>query len=341
MKCTYRKLVNDIDRGDLVPVYFFYGREELLKEEAIQSLIQKAVPPDLRDFNLDILYGDETDWVQIIDRISSLPMMAERRVVVVRDVNNLESTDKRKLLQHLSTPFDHACLILTAPEVDASRGFYKNLASLACHVNFYPLNDKVLFEWVQRRTQRYGKSIATEAVQTLCDSIGEGLIALDNEIQKLVIYVEERAAIEVRDVAAVVGELRSKTVFKLCDAVGQGNLPGAMTFLSHLQEAGALPSHIVWAIRQHLVKLARVREMSRQGKSADQIAVGLHIPKKHVNDIIQQSANLDEEDLEKAFAQMYETELKLKTGSQEPRMAMTLLVYHLCRPTGDGEDAQI
>jgi DNA polymerase III delta subunit len=81
--------------------------------------------------------------------------------------------------------------------------------------------------------------------------------------------------------------------------------------------------------------------MSQKGKSAHQIAVGLHIPKKHVNDIIQQSANLDEEDLEKAFAQMYETELKLKTSSQEARMAMTLLVYHLCRPAGDWEDAQI
>ncbi|KPL19855.1 MAG: hypothetical protein AMJ92_01445 [candidate division Zixibacteria bacterium SM23_81] len=338
MKCTYKNLVNDINRGDLVPVYFFYGREELLKEEAVQSLIQKAVPPDLRDFNLDILYGDETDWVQIIDRISALPMMAERRVVVVRDVNNLEATDKRKILQHLSTPFDHTCLILTAPDVDASRGFYKNLASLACHVNFYPLNDKLLFDWVQRRIQRYGKSIVPEAVQILCDSIGESLIALDNEIQKLAIYVEEKPTIEARDVAAVVGKLRSQTVFKLCDAVGRGDLPEAMTLLSQLQEAGAPRSHIVWAIRQHFVKLARVGQISRKGKSAHQIAVGLHIPKKHVNDIIQQSANLDEDDLEKAFAQIYETELKLKTGSQEPRMAMTLLVYHLCRPMGDWED---
>lgn len=341
MKRTYQKLMADIDRGDLVPVYFFYGREELLKEEAIQSIIQKAVPPDLRDFNLDILYGDEIDWVQIIDRISALPMMAERRVVVVRDANKLESTDKKKLLQHLGTPFDHTCLILTAPEVDASRGFYKNLASLACHVNFYPLNDKVLFEWVRGRTHRYGKSIAPEAMQTLCDSIGESLIALDNEIQKLAIYVEERTAIEVRDVAAVVGKLRSQTVYQLCDAVGRGNLPGAMTLLSHLQEAGAFPSHIVAAMRRHYSRLTRVREMSQKGKSAHQIAVDLHIPKKHVYDIIQQSANLDEEDLEKAFAQMYETELKLKTSSQEPRMAMTLLVYHLCRHTGDWENAQI
>jgi DNA polymerase-3 subunit delta len=338
MRCTYKKLAKDCDRGELHPVYFFYGGEELLKEEAVQSLIQRLVPPELRDFNLDILYGDETDAAQVIDRVSALPMMAERRVVVVRMVNQLATADKKQLLEHLSTPFPHTCLILTAPEVDDRKGFYRSLEGVACHVNFHSLTEQETSTWVRQRALEYGRSMAPEAVQVLCDSIGEGLIALDNEIKKLVLYVGDRETVEPEDVGAVVGELRARTVFELCDAIGSRDLRKAMNLLSCLLEASTPPGHMIVAIRRHLCRLARVRGLSQRGRSGEQIVKGLHVSRKHAEGYIRQATNFDEKNLESMFTQLYETELSLKTGSQKTGIAMTMLVYHLCRPTGEGED---
>ena len=340
MRCTCEKLINDIGRGDLSPVYFFYGPEELLKEEAVQNLIQRLVTPELRDFNLDLLYGDETDGAQIIERVSALPMMAEQRVVVVRMVNQLGTADKRQLLEHLRAPSPHTCLILTAPQVDVRKGFYRSLEGLACHVKFDSLTEQKRAAWVRQRALQNGKSMVPEAIQMLCDSIGEGLIALDNEIKKLVLYVGDRETIEPEDVGTVVGELRARTVFELCDAIGSRDLRGAMTVLSRLVEASASPGRVIALIRQHLCKLARVRSMSQRGRSSEQIIAGCHVSRKDVKKFIRQSANFDEKDLENMFARLYETDLKLKTGGQERGMAMTLLVYHLCKPTGVWENAQ-
>jgi DNA polymerase-3 subunit delta len=338
MRCTYHRLVKDLDRGEVYPVYFFYGREQLLKEEALQSLIQRLVPPELRDFNLDILYGDETDAAQVIDRVSALPMMAERRVVVVRNVDQLSAVDRRRLLEHLSPPFSHTCLILTAPDVDVRRGFYRSLEGVACHVKFDYFTESETSAWVGRRALKYGKSMTREATQVLCDSIGEDLIALDNEIQKLVLYVGDRETIGPGDVGAVVGELRARTVFELCDAIGSRDLPRALTLLSSLLEASTSPGHMIGAIRRHICRLARVRDLSERRRSPEQDVEGLHVPRKYMGKYMRQVTNFDEQDLESMFTHLYETELRLKRGGQEMGMAMTLLVYHLCRSRGGRGD---
>jgi len=340
MRCAYEKLIDDIGRGNLSSVYFFYGPEELLKERAVQNLIQLLVPPELRDFNLDLLYGDETDGAQIIERISALPMMAEHRVVVVRMVDQLGIADRRQLLEHLRAPCPHTCLILTAPQVDVRKGFYRSLEALGCHVKFDSLTGKKLARWVGQRALENGKTMIPDAIQMLYDSIGEGLIALDNEIKKLVLYVGERQTIEPEDVETVVGELRVRSVFDLCDAIGSRDLRLAMTVLSRLVEASVSPGRMIMLIRQHLSKLAKARSMSQRGRSAEQIMAGCHVSRKDVEKFIRQSANFDEEDLENMFARLYETDLKLKTGAQERGMAMTTLIYHLCKPTGVWEDAQ-
>ncbi len=339
MRYNRRKLLDDIDRGDIGPVYFFYGPEELLEEEALQSLIQRVVPAQLRDFNLDILYGDETSAAQIIDRASTLPMMSERRIVVVRKVNELSSLDKRRLLEFLKSPLPQSCLILLAAEININKGFYRDLQGVACCVGFFPLREGELSSWVRRRVQWYGKSIHPQALQLLCDSFTEGLHALDNEIQKLTIYVADKTTIEPQDVEVVVGELRTRTVYNLCDAVGSLDLGQAMMLLNHLLEEGAPAPLMVLSLRRHLCRLAQVRSMVRGIDDAEKVAAGLRIPLKYAGDYIRQSSNFSETDLEEALTQLHQTELRLKTGMQDPGMAMTLLVQQLCQLAGAGHDA--
>ncbi|MCK4272288.1 DNA polymerase III subunit delta [bacterium] len=349
MECKPEKLTQDIDQKKLSPVNFFYGPEELLKEEAVQSIIQQLDESGLRDFNLDILYGDETDAAQIIDRVSSLPMMGEKRVVVVRNINELALQDRRSLLEYLQAPsakkklsehlqerFEHVCLIMTAHDVDTRKGFYRDLKKVVNCVNFILLKEKEILEWVQQRAKKYGKSIDTKTSQLLCDSVGNNTIALDNELQKLAIYIGERTTIDAQAVTAVVGELRVHTVFEFCDTIASGSLGKAMALLTRLLEAGITPFHLMGTLRWRLSCMARERGGRRRGSWSGRVVPGTAGSGKGS----QQSADLSERDLERMFAQLYETELNLKSGRQKPKTAMTLLVYKLCRPRGNGGNEQ-
>jgi len=332
MASTYDDLMKDIDRGQPRPVYFFYGPEELRKEQAVQDLIGKIVPRELRDFNLDILYGDETDAGQILDRISTLPMMAERRVVLIRDVAALRPSSKKQLPVHLKTAFPHTCLIMTAGEIDVRKAFYRDLRRAAQEFMFEFLKKQETPDWIRERAREYEKSIDPQAIQMLWDGFQSNLVALDNEISKLAIYTAEREQIGPEDVEAVVGELRAHTVFEFCDAICFRNLPKAMTLLSRLMEAGITPFNIIWQLREHLKNLVSVGEMSKKNKSPRQIATGQRMASFRVDKLLRQAANFDEGLLEKAFGLLYETELAVKSGQQRPKTAMTVLTYHLCRP---------
>jgi len=332
MAYLYDDLMKDIDRGQPRPVYFFYGPEELRKEQAVQALIGKLVPRELRDFNLDILYGDETDAGQILDRISTLPMMAERRVVLIRDVAALSPSSKKQLPVHLKTACPHACLIMTAGQIDVSKAFYRDLRRAAQEVTFGFLKKQQIPNWIRERAREYDKSIDPQAIQMLWDGFQSNLVALDNEISKLAIYAAEREQICSEDVAAVVGELRVHTVFEFCDAVCLRNLPQSMALLTRLMEAGITPFNILWQLRERLKNLVSIGEMSKKNKSPRQIAASQRMVSFQVDKLIRQAANFDEGLLEKAFGLLYETELAVKSGQQRPKTAMTLLTYHLCRP---------
>jgi len=413
MNYTSEQLRQDIDKGRLRPVYFLYGPEEYLKEQAVQGVLGKLVTPDLKEFNLDVLYGDETDAASIIDRVASLPMMTERRVVLVRNVDHLPIEERRKILEY-STPsekrkllealekdiqktkkdllegkersdpgrreaaveldrmlsrkgdilkgltfaFPHACLLLTAADGDISRMFHRSIrkkktsgrksaAGAAGRSDFRPrgsdrseakaspdspwLNqfadrviagvefsqppDRDIPKRVRELSRNHGKSIDPEAVDLLVKAIGGDLMALDNELAKLSIFIDERPEIGPRDVEMVVGELKVRSVFDLCHAIPSGDRSRSFSLLGHLLESGIAVPQLTGALRWKFTQLARGRH-GRGGSRAPQI---------------------DDDCLAAVFDLLYQTEFSVNTGRQSPRMAMTLLVDQLCRLFGTRE----
>src|SRR5438046_8787451 len=73
-------------RGEVPPALYFHGEEDVLKEEAVRELLDRVLDPGLRDFNLDQRSAAELDAEGVETVCHTLPMMADRRVVIVRDV---------------------------------------------------------------------------------------------------------------------------------------------------------------------------------------------------------------------------------------------------------------
>src|SRR5436190_18570710 len=80
------------------PAYYFFGEDEFLKEEGLRQLLAAAVDPGTRDFNLDQRKGPDLDAASLASLLAMPPMMANRRVVVIRDVSGLRK-DARSALE--------------------------------------------------------------------------------------------------------------------------------------------------------------------------------------------------------------------------------------------------
>src|SRR5262245_54582935 len=96
------------------PAYYLYGEEEFLKDEAIRHLIDAAIDPGTRDFNLDLRKGGDVDAASLSALLATPPMMAERRVLVIRDVPTLKKDARDVLQRYLRSPASDVLVLLTA-----------------------------------------------------------------------------------------------------------------------------------------------------------------------------------------------------------------------------------
>src|SRR6185503_16482517 len=97
------------------PAYYFFGEDEFLKEEGLRQLLSAAVDPATRDFNLDQRRGADLDAETLGSLLAMPPMMADRRVVVIRDVTALRKDARAVLDTCLQSPAADLLVVLTAP----------------------------------------------------------------------------------------------------------------------------------------------------------------------------------------------------------------------------------
>ena len=97
------------------PVYYLFGDDDFLKEGASRDLVEAAVDPSTRDFNLEIRRANDLDAEALDALLSTPPMLAERRVVVIRDVDKMKKGARALLDRYLARPAHDTILVLVAP----------------------------------------------------------------------------------------------------------------------------------------------------------------------------------------------------------------------------------
>jgi len=80
-----KSLIQEIQRGKVFPVYLLHGEETYLIEDTLDEMVEALAPKNVRDFNLDIFSDPEVSVAEVLSIADTYPVMAERRVVVVKD----------------------------------------------------------------------------------------------------------------------------------------------------------------------------------------------------------------------------------------------------------------
>jgi DNA polymerase-3 subunit delta len=197
------------------PVYYLFGEDDFLKEQATHDLIEAAVDPGTRDFNLETRRAGELDAEALDALLSTPPMLAERRVVVLRDMDKMKKSVRTLLDRYLARPAHDTVLVLVTPSGAKAD---KSLSDRATTVEYAPLTGDRLPRWVAYHAQHeLGRTITPEAVALLIEAVGGDLAQLAVELEKLAIYATE--TIDERAVAEVVGVRRGESLGDLLDAV--------------------------------------------------------------------------------------------------------------------------
>ena len=197
------------------PVYVLFGDDEFRKDAAVRDLVDAAVDPCTRDFNFEMRRGGELAADTLDALLSTPPMLAERRVLVLRDVDKLKKDARAVLERYLAKPANDLLLLIVAP---AGAKLEKGIASRGTAVEFEPLTGDRLPRWVTYHVEHVlGRVITPGATALLIEAVGSDLSQLALELEKLASYASE--TIGERAVSEVVGVRRGESLGDLLDAV--------------------------------------------------------------------------------------------------------------------------
>lgn len=230
---TQKVLKAAVTSGNFAPAYYLFGDDDYLKEEALRQLVDAALGDALRDFNLETRRGGDLDAGTLGSLLGTPPMMADRRVVTVRDAGSLKKDARQALDRYLASPAPDTVVILTTP---AGGKADKALGHHATPLEFQPLSGDRIPKWiVYHATSVHGVSITEGALDLLQAGVGSDLSLLAIELDKCASFTGG-AEIDEDAVSAVVGIRRGETVGAFIDAVSARDSTEALRLLPGILE---------------------------------------------------------------------------------------------------------
>jgi DNA polymerase III subunit delta len=270
-----RLLQRAIKERSFAPAYYFYGEEELLKEDAVRRLLAAAIDPATRDFNLEVRRGGDVDGETLGSLLDTPPMMADRRAVVVRDVAALRKEARQALDAYLARPAADTLVVLVAA---AGAKPDRALCERATAVEFQLLSGDRVPRWIAHHaTAALGVAITPEAAELLQSAVGNDLPQLAAELDKLASYASgtgpgAQATIDERAVSEVVGVRRGETLGDLLDRVAERDARGALALVDHvLSQPKTTAVSVVMALSTQTLAIAWGRAMRAQGTPASRV----------------------------------------------------------------------
>jgi DNA polymerase-3 subunit delta len=346
--------------------YILHGEDELGRSDLVAELRSQVGDASMRDLSTTILDGRQVTLAELIHASDAVPFLAEKRLVVVeglltRLASRHKATERDGELSGASKELLSGLLGYLAHVPDSTRlVFVEPRALPATHpvvklalqtdrrtVVEFPLPPKDRMpHWVQKRAALHGGEITPQAALALVTAVGydprpsdrdrtpeqgNKLRLLDQEIQKLLAYVNWSRPVTPQDVARLVSDAQQGDLFGMVDALAVGNGQRAIVELHRLINQGKAPLELFGLIVRQFRLMIELAELAEQGIAGQDAAERLALHPFVADKAGKQAQAFSIEQLEAIYRRLLEMDLQIKTGQTEDVTALDLLVAGLAR----------
>lgn len=342
---TLERAFGGLRKGEIAAAYCLSGPVDQLKDEFVDAVVERVLDPGTHDFNFDVRPAGDLDGESLHALIETPPMLADRRVVVVRGIEQWRKNAKvwDVLARYLEQPSPTTVLVLVhagdgTPDARATRG--------TAHLRIGPLKPAHIARWVRRNAERAGLALEDDAVTHLIDAVGGDLGTLQQELAKLGAALPEDRPVTAADVGALVGVRRGETVPDWVSAVVQRDTVQAVRLLEVvLRQTSVTGVTLAMQLGTVLVGVRLARALADGGLSGRRLhdAVISHIKRSRPRLLrkwgdeatawIDAAGRWSAGELDAAIAAVAEADRRLKsTTVSDERGVMTTLLLTLAEP---------
>ena len=327
-------------RESPAPVYYLYGEETFMLDEAVDAVLDFAAPDGLNDFNYDSFQGRDASGEAIVSACEMLPMMVDRRIVVVRDAQDMPMQELEELSDYLDDPAETTCLIVhantTQKSLDGRKSIVRKLKKAGVSCEFAALYENEVGEILNRHSRKRDLRLTPAAVAYLIEAVGTDLTTLNSSLDKIDLFIgetdESPRLVDDDTVREVVADTKVRTVFDLTDALGDQKFEEALRVLDSMLLNGEPPLRILAMVARHFRIVARLHDpevRSLSGRNDKAKAVGV-VP-FFLKDYQRHARKFSLEDLTTIREKLLEVDQALKSAGLDDRTLMESLLYDICQ----------
>jgi DNA polymerase III subunit delta len=352
---TPEQFLEGLKRGRLEPAYLFLGGEAYNRERARRALIEAALAPEERETGFTRHDLDQVPLAAAVDDARSLSLFAARRVIWLAraeaalpkgksvDGDEEASSGSLPLQEYLRDPAPGTVLVIEAARYDFEsedkaklervRQFFLGVPA---QVEFHRFTPEAARALAQNLARAMGVKLGLAELALLLEATGHEASRIAAEMEKLSLFANGRK-IEAEDIAALVPDAQSTTIFALVAALGRGDRARALENLDTLTRAGEyMPLALAFLATQFRMALA-AREAGARGAGEIQARferMGTRIWPQRARQISETIQAFPQARLERAVAKVFEADRALRDFHPDDRIVMENMIFELCPPAG-------
>ncbi|WP_455210746.1 DNA polymerase III subunit delta [Kaarinaea lacus] len=272
MNIRFEDLPTQLNQG-LKPVYIISGDEPLQLGEACDAIRQQARAQGFSE--REVMHVEKSfDWEQFLAASNSLSLFAEQRLLELR-IPSGKPGDKgsKALQQYAQNPAPDTVLLLITGKIEKAAQnskWYKALDVIGSSLQVWPVEAKMLPQWIRRRMQAKGMRPTAEAATLLAERVEGNLLAAAQEIDKLLLLHGE-GPIDFTVMADSVADSARYDIYGLVDAALGGDNKRVLRMLAGLKAEGAETVLLLWALTREIRSLQAMAKQLEQGERLDQV----------------------------------------------------------------------
>lgn len=252
------------------PLVLIYGPDQGLVSERVSSLQNGLLEGNDDPFARLTLDSEEiaNDPGRLADEASTIALFGGKRVIRIKLSGNRSIAKSLQVL--LDEPPTNATILIEAGDLkksNAVRSAFEK-SKVAATVPCYLDTATSLKGLVRDEIARADIRLHNEAESKLLSRLGENRQTSRNEIQKLILYAEDRGEITVDDVEALVGDVSANFTDDTVDATLMGDIDATLSNFHKALEMGQAPFLIIAALQRHLTTLQLLSHAVAEGISA-------------------------------------------------------------------------
>ena len=326
----FNQLLSSRQAGRIPSVLLFEGDEEYMKQTALADLRKLLLPDGMEELNETILDAPETD--QLIAASETLPFMADRRLVVIRDHPALtgRAEGDEKLTGYLaSVPLSTVLLFYCTKKPDGRKKLYTVIKKMNGVVVFSPLKDRELTTFVTSAFKDLGKECDERTADYLIFTCGSDAGSLMTEIAKIASHAPDTPAVHPDEVRALATPSTECTVFQMVDALVSGQHERAFRLMQNQLLNGTDRLYMLSMLLRQFRLMQHIRIMQYEKCSRDIIRSNLGVPPFAVEQYTRQAALYTNGQIKQAVRLCLDTEYAVKSGRLNPEGSLESVMLKL------------